>query len=248
MLSTAAGATFDVRGDFTNFNDETFELTLLGFTAHGQYITPTGLGGYASLPFTYVSDDNNSETGLGNIELGALYAIRSSPTVDILLRAGAAINTADDDIGIGGPFSQLAPRLTDAYTTGLDTTWARAKGQVRYAERDLSLGASAGFDVPIGGALEDQESFDGLLNLAVSVGLDQQSFALSFGLSMIHALVDSDEDDDDENLSAFNANIEFPVAPNMRLFGTLGIPDLDNVGDNGIDMFSIGAGLRVGMK
>jgi hypothetical protein len=244
LLSTAQGGTIDARADYTHDGTES-DLTLVAITAHGQYISPGGLGGYIVLPMAYASAEDESETGLGNIEVGGLYAIRSGAT-DILLRGGISLNTAGDEQQLLVPVSQLSPRLNDAYPTGFDTTWGRAQAQLRHASGTLRLGAAAGFDVPVGGALADSEGFDGLLNVAVGVGIEQPGFGVGVGIAYLQALTDGDSDDD--SISSFNATVDFPIGPTARLFGTFGIPDLDNAGDNGTDLFAIGAGVRVGLQ
>jgi hypothetical protein len=244
MLSTQVNGTFDARIDYTHFNENNADATILGFSLHGQWITPGGLGGYASIPFGYISADGNSENGVGNVELGGLYAIRQ-PNMDVLLRGGVALDTTSDEDVFLVLASQLSPRLNDAYTTSLNTTWGRAQGQLRYSSGTLRLGASGGFDIPIDGDLSDSDNFDGLVNLAVSLGIEQPGFGVGVGFVFIHALTDTDDDDND--VSGFNATIDFPIGPKARLFAALGIPDLDNVQDNGADLFAIGAGVRIGM-
>ncbi len=246
LLSTAPGGTVDARLDYTHDNAGSDDLTLFGLTLHGQYLTPQGYGGYVSAPFSYASGNGDSRSGLGNLEVGGLYALRTSETMDVLLRGGIALDTADDDGTLLVPISQISPRLTDAFTTGFNTTWGRAQAQVRTSSGTLRLGALGGVDVPISGDLKDAGAFDALLDIAVSAGIEEPGFGIGVGFSMIQVIGD-DSSSDDDNISSFNATIDFPVGPKARVFGTLGIPDLDNISDNGADLFAIGTGVRVGI-
>lgn len=239
MLATNAGTTLDARFDFTYIDDS--ELTLWGLNVHGQHITHGGAGVYASLPFAYISNDaaDSSESGIGNIEIGGLYAIRNSPATDILLRGGIALDTTDDEDSFLVPIAQLAPKQTDWVASGLDTTWARVQGQLRHEAGNMRIGALAGFDIPVDGAAEDA---DGVLHLAGSLGFQTPGFGLGFGLAYTQILVDGDSDE--ESMFGFSATIDFPIGTASRLFGALGIPNLD---DNEGDAFSLGVGIRANL-
>jgi len=243
MMSTQTGGTVDARIDYTHQGD--IDATIIGFNVLGQYITPGGAGAYASIPVGYADGNGDSVKGLGNIEVGGLFAMKNSPNMDVLLRAGIALDTADDDGSFLVPLSQISPRLTDAYTTGFNTTWGRGQGQIRLLSGNIIFGALAGVDVPVSGDIKDANAIDALLNLAASIGFEQPGFGIGVGLSYIQAL-GSDTDSDNNSISSFNATIDFQVGPKARVFGALGIPDLDNISDNGADLFAVGGGVRVG--
>ena len=242
LLPTAAGGNIDARLDFTlNTEDEDNSLTLFAVNVHGQYISPSGLGGYAAFPFVYASIDGESESGIGNLELGGLYALRQSPDTDILLRGGISLDTADEEdifIIVAG---QLSPKLNDVYSSGLATTWGRAQAQVRHASGTLRIGGMVGFDVPIDGLAAESDGFDGAINVAASIGVQGPSVGFGIGFAMIKALTDGD--DDDTTFSSINATIDFPVGPKMRFFGTFGYPEPD---ENEFEVFAVGGGIRAG--
>jgi hypothetical protein len=59
----------------------------------GQIVTPDGIGGYAGVAatsFLFAEDDDEGSTELGDLELGALYQTRTSPTSTLGVRAGPA--------------------------------------------------------------------------------------------------------------------------------------------------------------
>ena len=245
LLSTSAGGTIDARTDFTLLSDE--EITLFAINVHGQFISPTGLGGYAAIPFVYGSADDagggsDSESGIGNLELGGLYAIRSSPDTDILLRGGIALDTADEEDVFLILLGQLSPRLNDVYASGFATTWGRAQAQVRHASGNIRLGGMIGFDLPIDGLAADSEGFTGAFNAAASIGIQGPSVGFGIGFAMIKAITDNDTDD--TTFSSINATVDFPVGATMRFFGTFGYPEPD---ENEFDAFAVGAGIRAGI-
>lgn len=245
LLATSVGGTIDARFDYTNLGDS--DYTLFALNVHAQYLTPGGGGGYVALPFAYISGENilgeeESQSGLGNLEVGGLYAVRQSPDTDILLRGGIALDTADDEDAGLIPIAQISPKLTDSLASGLATTWARAQVQFRHASGNMRLGAMGGFDLPIDGAAEEADGFDGVLNLAASLGFETPSFGLGFGFAYAQILTDEDVSDDSQ--FNFNATIDFPIGAKARLFGALGIPNVDDIDENDGDVWALGVGVR----
>lgn len=241
LLSTAAGTTIDLQADYISI-DGADGITFLAMKAHGQFISSGGAGGYASLPFTYLTGDDLPESvqGIGNLEVGALYAIRSNPQLDVLLRGGVSLNTADEEDAELLLYGHLFPRLTDVFTqAGLDTTWARVQGSMVHSSGNIRLGGMAGADVPISG--EAQDEIDALVNVAVSAGFQQGNVGAAIGLTMVQTVGLSDE----QNYSGLNLTGNFAAGPTTRIIGSLGF----NVGGDEfeIDGFSLGVGLRVGM-
>lgn len=238
IFSTADGATIDIRLDYTNVQDDN-DPTIFALNLHGQYITPGGLGGYVSIPYGYAEEDavfgNRSVSGIGNLELGGLYVIRNSPEMDLYLRGGLSLDTADQDGGeeFVVPIANVAPRPADWFTTGFGTEWARAHFGLR-SKGPVTFGGSAGIDLPF-----DSDDF-GLLVLSGSLGIVQQGFAISGGLTLLQAV--GDDADDDDNIVSFNATVDFDIGPKAKLFGALGA----NLEEE-FDAFSLGFGVRLGL-
>src|SRR5262245_50641305 len=110
-----SGTTLDARLDATRIdafaNDATFVATNLSF----QHISPSGFGGYVQVPFGYISADGvDSNTALGNVELGALFVNRVNPHTQFFLRGGVTLNTADDEGEIIVPLTNFVSRPGDA--------------------------------------------------------------------------------------------------------------------------------------
>ncbi len=233
IFSTSPGGTLDVRGDYTNLD----RGSLVGINAQFQYITPGNLGLYGSIPFGYASDGvfGNSISGIGNLELGGLYVIRNRD-LDMYLRGGVALDTAGDEGSFAAPFSAILPRLADALPSGGNSSWLRAHGGLRNTNGSVRFGATAGVDIPID---DGNDSEDGLLVLAGSLGIVQPTFGVSGGLVYLQQI---GRESGDNNTLGFNANVDFVAGRTAKLFIALGI----NLEDEN-DGFSIGFGARIGL-
>ncbi|MEJ7598802.1 MAG: hypothetical protein WKG01_12920 [Kofleriaceae bacterium] len=235
LLSTAPGGTADLGLDYSNFEVDLFDdVTLIAVNAHAQYLSPGGFGGYLRIPFAYASGNDESETELGNLELGGLYAIRSSAQLDILLRAAVAVDTSSDEGVLLVPYANFLPRLGDAAVTGLDTTWLRLGGQLRFSSNALRVGGGLGLDVPA-----DGDNADGIITLAGSIGFEQGGFGAAAGLVFSQSL--DDDDGGDDSLLGLNVTGDLALGPTAKLFLALGLSLEDD-----IEGFSIGAGVRFG--
>ncbi|HSK01539.1 MAG TPA: hypothetical protein VK932_09870 [Kofleriaceae bacterium] len=233
VLSTAVGGTFDGRIDFSDFGDNILrEITLLALNLHGQYISPSGLGGYLALPLAYVSGGDDSEAYLGNLELGGLYVFRGAG-FDAYLRGGLAPNTGTDE-GIPVPIANVIPRPADAYSTGLNTTWLRGGGGARLTSGSLVVAGSGGIDIP----LERDDSVT-LLHLTGSIGIAQPVFGLAAGVTLIQVF-ERDGADSDDSYFGFQLVGDAAIGGRSRLYGALGLNFEDDAA------FSIGAGVRAG--
>jgi hypothetical protein len=237
LLSTSVGGTVDLRFDYSDFDTLLLDdVTLIAFNLHVQYLAPRGFGGYLQVPFAYASANDESETELGNLQLGGLYAIRSSPTLDILLRGGIALDTASEDGELLVPFANILPRLADFPATGFDTSWLRLGGQLRYASGNLRIGGTLGFDLPL-----DSEEVDGdtVLTLGGSIGFEQPGgFGAALGLMFLQNLGD---DVGDDNTVGLNLTGGTAIGSSARLFGAIGL----NLEDDA-EGFSVGIGVRFG--
>ena len=245
MLATRVGATVDVRMDYTNFAEGSgLDITVFGFNLHGQYIAPQNYGGYLTIPYYYASFGDDSDNGAGNIEIGGLYLLPQGEHQEILLRGGIALDTAGNAGGLFAPISQLGPRFYDAYTTGFGATWFRGEASFRHSAGNLRLGASGGFDVPLGqGDGDDGISFDvdALGKVAASVGIEQPGFGAAIGLVFMAAI--GAEDSDDDTALGLNATINVPINPSTTIYGAFGWPSIDDDNED-FDIWAVGAGVR----
>lgn len=240
VLSTQTGGLLDARLDYTSFDN--IDATFLGFNVWAQYITPGGLGAYVQLPYSYVSadedvGDDDSVSGLGNIELGGLLVVPNSPSLDLYARAGLTLDTVEDDVtAVLGLLATVPPRPGEAFT-GYGADALRAHGGFR-TRGPVAVGGEIGFDIPL-----DDLDIDAILVASGSVGITQGKLGLSGGLTYLTGI----GGDDGEDIVNLNITADVLVAPKVRLFGALGIT-LD--GFEGLvdeTPFSLGAGLRLGI-
>ncbi len=232
ILSTSPGGSLDLRGDYTNVQ-EAGGPSIVGLNAHFQYLTPSNFGFYGQIPFAYVSNNGDSETSLGNLELGGLYVMRKTD-LDIYLRGGLALDTAGQTGGFLVPLANVIPRLSDAFPSGSESNWLRAHVGLRNTTGVVRFGASAGVDLAL-----DNDNEDGLLVLNGSLGMVQSNFGISGGLTYLQLIGD---DRADNNTLGFNAVADFVVGSSAKLFVALGI----NLEDE-FDGFSLGFGARIGI-
>ncbi len=232
VLPTIAGTTFDARVDYSNFGGNDFgDVTLLALDLHGQHITPSGLGGYLALPLAYASGGDESESYLGNLELGGLYVIRGA-NVDAYARGGLAVETASGE-GFEVPITHLISRPADALTTGLGMSWLRLGGGVRLTSGSLVIGGSGGFDVGL-----DSEADANTLHLTGTIGVAQPGFGFAVGITTVQSLEDSGGDD---NFFGFQAVGDAAIGGRSRFYAALGLNFEDDTA------FSLGAGVRLNM-
>jgi hypothetical protein len=233
VLSTAAGATFDGRIDLSSFGDnELGDITVLALNLHGQYIFPSGLGGYLALPIAYASGGGDSEVLAGNPELGGFFVFRGAG-FDAYLRGGLAPNTGADQV-FPVPLANLIPRPADAYPTGLDTTWLRGGGGARLTSGSLVVAGSGGIDIPV-----ERDDSVTLLHLTGSLGVAQPGFGLAAGVTLIQVSGEGTADSDDSYFG-FQLVGDAAIGGRSRIYGALGFNFEDD------PVFSIGAGVRAG--
>lgn len=249
MLPTRLGATVDVRADYTYFDvdDDDFDLFLLAMNFYASYLVPEGYGGYIQLPYWYGSGNDDSESGIGNLEVGGLYVVRQGPASEILLRGGIALDTAGATGSLLAPLANTGPRSYDAHALGLASMWGRGEGSFRHRSGNVALAASAGIDVPL--TSDEDELFnagdiDAIGKLAFAIGIDTGSGSLSVGAFGMQAF---GVDDEDERVFGANVTAAFAVSPTMQLYGAIGIPNLEENFDNET-VLGIGAGLVIAAK
>lgn len=239
VLPTAVGTTFEGRIDVSSLGDsDIFDLTFTALNLHVQYIAPMGLGGYVEVPIAMTFGDSNTEAYLGNLAAGGLYVFRGS-NVDGYVRLGLSVDLSDDeeDFGpIGVPLANLVPRPGDAYATGLNTSWIRGGGGLRFERGGLVIGGAAGGDFLLD---NDDGQDNGILHLTGSVGVSEPAFGVAAGFTLVQFLDGSEDEGDDDSFISFQAVGDVAIGGGTRVFGAVGL----NV-DGGAEAFSVGAGVR----
>lgn len=172
-------------GDDPDFNNR------LDF--HAQYVAPSGFGGYAALPFSILVDED-TETAVGNLELGAVYAVGAAP-VTLVLRGGLALATADDDPA--GAITNLVTifgRFTDLVSVFPDTTWLRLGASPLFRQGKAFFRADVGIDVPID--TPENVDIDPFLRVNLGGGFETGAVAVTAELVTLGFLGDVDDDVD----------------------------------------------------
>jgi hypothetical protein len=96
----------------------TTSVTAMRFDGHGQYVDPvSGFGGYLQLPISYVSGGGQSDTGVGDLEVGGIFVPRlSTRNTALVLHAGLTLPTGStSNGGEGANLVGTFTRLDDFY-------------------------------------------------------------------------------------------------------------------------------------
>jgi hypothetical protein len=204
-------------------------LTAIGMTIGGHYVDPrSGVGGYVALPLSYLDIElplfqPDSEFVIGNFELGGMFAKWFGPTTALVVHAGIALPTADDD----GPglLQALAssPRYGDLVQRAPNSTWLRLGASPMGRSGQLFWRADGGIDVEIddddnGGAISP------VLRLSVGGGFDLTSATLL--AELVTVIIDNDSDDESASTLSLGARFKAgTLFPGVSLILPLGFDD-----------------------
>lgn len=226
--------------------DEVLGVDLLGMglTMRGQYMTAVGsgpwlAGGYVTLPVGYgsgegailIPDGEESETGVGNLELGGAAATAAGPGT-LIGRLGIALPTAgDENNDFIGPVLNFPSRITDIVLYPDDTTTLRLSGSYLYRRGVLFARGDAGIDVPF--ADEDMSPFndeDPLLRLNLAAGAAADPFAAGVELATVATTSDVD-DGDDRFIHTLALSLRY-ISAQVQPVAAVVIPLDDNINDS----------------
>ncbi len=186
---------------WTFFDDDAFgadsDVSAARFDIYGHYVAPSGLGGYGQIALSSVFTDEDDESGVGNVEGGMVYVIRTGMH-DIVLRGGITLPTADDDEGFFANFFASWPRLTDLALAAPETFWLRLSASPILRAGQFVFRIDGGIDFAVS---SDGEEPDPLGRLNLGGGIDTGGFALLGELVTWTSLGDDDDDvlDDGED-------------------------------------------------
>ncbi len=228
---------FGVDLGFTSL-DTPFYSSALRLELSGQYVLDSGLGFYGALPISRSFGDApppspQAATALGNLELGLLFVVSSSPTVSWVFRGGVALPTADDDVdGVTTNYYAAWPRITDLALAAPNSIYGRLGiSPLIHVDRvflRLDLGLDIGDD--------DNDAADELVRINVGGGIDLGVVALSLELANIASLDDFDEDE--RFLHSLALTFRF-MGEQLQPFLTIGAP-LDDSTRNAVTFFVAG--------
>ena len=147
--------------------------TAMRFDVHGQYVDPTsGIGGYVSVPFGYISGGNQSDQALGDIEAGAIYAVRmANPNTKLILHGGITLHHRESSVNsaeIGAV--TFSSRLSDFYQVIPEGTSLRLGVSPIIHQGQLFARADFGIDANLSDAQSDTENT--VLRFQFGAGVD----------------------------------------------------------------------------
>lgn len=191
------------------------DVSVAGLTIAGQYVTPLGIGGYLSIPLSFLDADtpfgnlfpDDSALAVGNLELGGLWAKDLGRDAALVLHGGLALPTAGND-GIAA-YQALAssPRYGDFVQRVPDSSWFRIgvspmgrAGRLFWRvdvgldlalDEDAFLTYSPIFRVNVGGGIDLgsahllAELVTNIANIEPDNGYDETSSTLALGVRFL---------------------------------------------------------------
>ncbi len=209
----------------TNGDDD---VTVIGLNVGGHWVTPQGIGGYLSVPLSYLSfqtaGNDDSEMALGNVEVGGVLA-KPITNGAVMFHAGIALPTAGDGDNLGS-LQVLAsiPRWGDVVQRIPDSTWLRIGVSPMGRSGGLFWRADVGVDIALDG---DRNDISPMFRVNLGGGLDLGTAQLLAEL-VTNIIDDSDSNDDSSSTLTFGARF---ASGNLRP----GIGLLFPVGFNGLE-------------
>ena len=224
---------------FTSFEGDATGLRL---DLHGQVVTPAGFGGYGTVPLLFASVDTGGEsetdTGIGNFELGGLYVLRQ-PMVDIILRGGVALPSARGSLDPTGDlayFANVFTDLTDMVLVIPETTTLRFSASADGGTGQFYYRGDIGVDIVVDSPGDNPDPFYHI-NFAAGLNLGSAAAGIEF------VTVDSTESGSD-SISALALGGRY-LAGTVRPAFAIGFPIDDDIG-NLVDMYLF-AGVDIAM-
>ncbi|MDB4960460.1 MAG: hypothetical protein JWP01_459 [Myxococcales bacterium] len=205
------------------------DITVFGLNIGGHYMTPGGLGGYLNVPLSYVSLDipplvNDSELALGNVEAGIAYAKRFRGNTALVLHAGVALPTADDDGA--GAFQAYAsvPRYGDLVQRWPNSTWLRFGLSPMGRSGVLFWRADVGLDL----ALDDDNANEISPAFHVNVGGGVDLGAAQLLGELVTNVIDTSGDDSASTFALGARFVSGNLRPGLALMFPVGFDDTND--------------------
>jgi hypothetical protein len=211
--------------------------TALRFDLHGQYVLPSGVGFYGAFPITYISGDDDSATGIADLEVGAIYIPRlDNPQFSIPLHVGVTLPTASDELeDFVANVVGASARITDLVQIVPEGFSLRVGASPTFRSGQFFGKADVGLDVNLSAAGDD--TLDPLIRVNAGAGVDLGNVA--FAGELLNT-ISTDGDAEDQVVTEIGVSVR-AVAGNLRPYGGLLIPIDD--GDTPAD-FVVTAGLE----
>lgn len=168
----------------------------------GQYVLPSGYGGYAVVSGATMGDAN----AISNLELGGVARFDRGPELSIGARVGLVLPTATDDIEFLSLYlPQIARRSSDLTQAFPDLTALRASVAPTYRSGQLTVRGDVGVDIIVDDG--DSNDTDALAHLDLGAGYQFGQAAATVELSSVISL----GDDDDGSLHNFSLGGQYDL-------------------------------------
>lgn len=227
-------STFGIELGYEVWDGDGFVETVVGLNVGGHFVSDSGAGGYLVVPISHVELEDplmifpdDSETVLGNVEIGGMYARPMGRNADMLFRLGVALPTADDDPGIG-QFQAFAsaPRYGDLVLRIPDSTWLRVGFSPMGRAGIFYWRADIGLDLMIDD--DDGEAVDisPIVRLNGGGGVDLGTVDL--GVELVTNVTSPEDDNADEIASTLGIGARFAAGkaqPGVALILPVGFDD-----------------------
>ncbi len=252
-------STFGLAIGYEVWDDDSAIDTILGIDLSGHFVTPSGAGAYLTLPVSYISTDDvdfgpiqidgDTETVIGNIELGGLYARPLGKRADFVVHLGIALPTADDDVDVGllQPYASV-PRYGDLVNRWPNSTWLRLGFSPMGTFGPFFWRGDIGVDLMIADEDEETGQLSPVLRLNGAAGVDLGVADITAELATnVTNPDDDDAADDDEIGSTLAIGARFDggnVQPGIALVLPVGF-DNDNGVEDGVEQLDFAIALSV---
>ncbi len=236
------------RGDRGSFADFSLGTSLFGDNGpdsalraevYGQYVTPSGTGGYGTLTMSYLSFNDDSETAIGNLELGGLHNLRLNPMTELVLRGGISLPTAgDSQESIITNYANIYTRLTDFVNFAPEVTTLRLAASPIHRSGNLFLRADGGLDLIV--SEPEGSDTDPLVRLNLGAGFNAGTVAVMAEFIAVGTTGDVG-DGEDRFIHAMTLSARTNLGA-QELFGALIIPT------NSDDFLDVSLALMIGLR
>lgn len=191
-----------VLGHFDEAEDQAFLARV-----SGQYMLPSGFGGYANLAAATFGELD----AISNLELGGLARFDSGP-LSIGARAGLVLPTGTDDLDFLAVYLPgLARRGSDLATFIPEFTMLRAAVAPTYRSGQLTLRGDVGVDVVVSDGDDDpnNDDRDALAHIDVGAGYAMGKAAATVELTSVFSL----GEDDDGSIHNLSVGGQYDLGP-----------------------------------
>jgi len=143
----------------------------------GRYVDSSGFGAYGQFSVAHAFGNGNSESAVGDLELGGLYVAKLD-AFDLVGRLGVGLPTASSSLtGLVTNFVGSLDRVEDYALIAAHTLWLRPGLALRFGDRSFFAQLDGGIDVPI--KTEDGGATDPVFRASAGVGTNQGPIALT---------------------------------------------------------------------